>query len=176
MHVDLLGDQQKDMPAVDSSVVSLQIWHCKYRSVDPVRRLRKLRKLVICPLPDGTLDFLSSLKELRQLTIQHLPKVRDLSPLATLRRLETLGLSTLASWDASGRVVEVRSLAPIADLPRLKYLTLFGIVPKTRSLRALERCDTLLAARFLKYRQAEVQRFYEATGVSSEYPDERDAG
>jgi len=175
MQVDLVGNQEKQMPPLDSSVERLLIWRCKYRSLEPVRNLRKLRQLVICPLPDDTLDFLTSLKELRQLAIEHLPKVRDLSPLALLRRLESLRLSTLPSWDASGRVVEVRSLTPIAELPHLKYLTLFGIVPKTRSLKALEQCESLLAARFLKYRKAEVKRFYEATGVSSELPDERDA-
>jgi hypothetical protein len=175
MHIDLLGDRQKEMPSVDASVESLQIWHCKYTTVRSVGRLRKLRRLVICPLPDDTLEFLRPLTPLRHLTIQHLPKVRDLSPLAALRRLETLGLSTLPSWDASGRVVEVRSLTPIAELPRLELLTLFGVVPKTRSLRALQRCETLRAARFLKYPKAEVKRFYEVTGVSPEYPDEQGA-
>ena len=177
MHIDLVGDKQTAMPQVDSSVDSLRIWHCRYRTVTLVGTLRgsgRSSSALFRMTPRGVPGFIQ--RHLRELTIMHLPKVRDLSPLADLRRLERLGLSTLPSWDASGKVVTVRSLKPIADLPRLKYLTLFGIVPKTRSLAALSGCKKLIAARFLKYRKAEVRRFYETSNVASEYPEEQGAG
>ena len=106
----------------------------------------------------------------------HLPKVDDLAPLAELRRLETLSLSTLPSWDASGKVTEVRSLDPIAKLPSLKHLALFGVVPKGRSLEAITRCRNLVASRFSKYPKAEMVRFYEATQMSDEFPPPPEAG
>jgi hypothetical protein len=110
------------------------------------------------------LDFLASLRGLRDLRIMHMPKVRDLAPLAELRRLETLGLSTLPSWDASGRVTEIRSLAPLAKLPALKHLALF-VVSKNRSLSALERAPKLASVRVSKFPKSEVKRFREASGI-----------
>jgi len=95
----------------------------------------------------------------------HMPKVRDLAPLARLGRLETLSLSTLPSWDASGRVTEVRSLAPLAKLSALKHLALFSVVSRSRSLKGLERCRQLLSVRISKFPKSEVKRFREASGV-----------
>jgi hypothetical protein len=164
MHVDLVGDKHSTMPAVDPSVDSLQIWHCKYRTLTPVTTLRRLRTLIICPVPED-LEFVASLKHLRDLRIMHMPKVRDLAPLADLHRLEILSLSTLPSWDASGRVTEVRSLAPLGKLPALKYLGLFGVVSRSRSLKALERSPKLLSVRIGRFPKMEMKRFREATGI-----------
>jgi hypothetical protein len=164
MHVDLAGDKQATMPPVDPSVDSLGIWHCKYRSLMPVASLRRLKALIVCPIPED-LEFLAALSNLRELRIMHMPKVRDLTPLAALHRLEILSLSTLPSWDASGRVTQVRSLGPLGRLPGLKHLGLFGVVPRSRSLRALERCPELLSVRVSKFPKSEVKRFREATGI-----------
>jgi hypothetical protein len=91
---------------------------------------------------------------------------RDDDPCAAeLSRVEMLSLSTLPSWDASGRVTEVRSLAPIAKMNSLKHVALFGIVSRSRSLMALEDCPNLVVARFSKYPKAEVERFREASGI-----------
>jgi hypothetical protein len=89
--------------------------------------------------------------------------------------LESLSLETLPSWDASGKVTEVESLDPIASLPSLKHVALFGVVPKTKSLAALERCPKLISARFSKYPKAERERFYEAKKVSDGHVPEPDA-
>jgi hypothetical protein len=176
MNIRLARDRNTSMPPLHPSVDGLWIWHCRYRTLEPVGDLHKLKYLVIATYPDDSLALLAGLRNLRDLRIMHLPKVRDLAPLAELRRLETLGLSTLPSWDASSKVTEVRSLAPIAKLPSLKHLALFGVVPKGRSLLALRRCNKLVSARFSKYPKAEVKRFYEATQLSDEFPPPPEAG
>jgi hypothetical protein len=45
MHVDLVGDKQMAMPSVDPSVESLQVWHCRYRTLPPIGVLRRLKDL-----------------------------------------------------------------------------------------------------------------------------------
>ena len=86
MRVDLKGDKQTAMPSIDPSVESLEVWHCRYRTLTPIGALRRLKALIIGSVPDDSLEFLSSLKSLRDLRIMHMPKVRDLGPLAQLRR------------------------------------------------------------------------------------------
>jgi hypothetical protein len=169
MYIELTRDSRIVLPPLDPNVTSLRIWHCKYRTVRSVGEFRELQTLVIATFPDESLVFLTSLQRLRHLQIVHMPKVNDLSPLGELRNLESLSLETLPSWDASGKVTQVGSLEPLADLPGLKHLALFGVVPTTKSLSALERCPRLVSARFSKYPKAEVSRFYERTIVSDEH-------
>jgi hypothetical protein len=165
MHVDLMRDKSTIMPVVDGRVHQLRIWHCKYKTLRPIKELLNLRVLVIATYPDDSLEPLLPLVNLRCLSILHLPKIRDLSAFANLRQLETLDLQTLPSWDASGRVTEVESLEPIAALPALKHLSLYGVVPKTRSLAPLVGCPNLKSARFSKYPLEKVERFYASTKV-----------
>ncbi|MCX7009165.1 MAG: hypothetical protein NTY53_18285 [Kiritimatiellaeota bacterium] len=176
MHFDLMRDRQKTMPTVDRSVDGLRVWHCGYRTLKPVGELHQLRTLVIATLPDDSFAFLSALRSLRYLRILHLPRITDLAPLAELQQLKSLSLSTLPSWDSSSRVTEVESLDPLGTLAALEYLELFGVVGRTRSLAALERCRSLTSARFSKYPKEEVDRFYAATKVSDGHVPEPDAG
>ena len=171
MHLDLIRDKAKALPgiAAPDPLRSARIWHCSYRTLEPLKMLKNLRTLVIATFPDDTLRPLASLTELRYLQIIHLPRVTDLSPLAALSNLEVLSLETLPSWDASRRTTEVDSLDPISDLPELRHLSLFGVHPKDQSLVAIERCRALTSARFSKYPPAEVERFYQATGLSNEH-------
>jgi hypothetical protein len=166
MHVELMRDTRTEMPALNPETESLRIWHCNYRTLHHVASLRKLRTLIVATYPDETLALLAQLSELRHLRIVHLPKVRDLAPLAGLTRLETLELATLPSWDASGKTTIVESLEPLAALPSLTHLALFGVVSKTKSLAALERCPALVSVRVSKYPKAETSRLY-ATGKIS---------
>lgn len=174
MHLDLLRDKSKTMPAVakPDAVHSVRIWHCGYRTLDPVSAFTQLRTLVIATFPDATLAALTPLSQLRYLQILHLPKIRDLSPLVALSRLESLSLETLPSWDPSGKVTEVNSLDPIGHLLDLRHLALFGVRPKDRSLAAVERCERLTSARFSKYPRSEVERFYGVMRVSDAHVPE----
>ena len=174
MHLDLMRDKSKCLPnlSAHAGIESLRIWHCGYRTLKPVEALRDLRILVIASFPDDSLSMIGSLRQLRHLKVVHLPRVHDLAPLADLRQLESLLLSTLPSWDASGRLTEVESLEPLGRLPSLRHLALFGVVSKTRSLKPLERCKTLVSGRFSKYPKRELERYYQATGVSCEHVPE----
>jgi hypothetical protein len=142
----------------------------------PVADLRQLRVLTIASYPDDSLAPLSTLQDLQYLRILHMPNVHDLGPLVDLRKLESLSLETLPSWDSSSRVTTVESLEPLATLPGLKHVALFGVVPKEKSLAALQRCPGLLSARFSKYPKTEVRRFYDATKVTDDHVPEPGAG
>ena len=169
MHLDLMRDKAKALPAIAApdTVRSLRIWHCSYKTLEPLNALKNLRTLVIATFPGQTLGLLAALRELRYLRILHLPRVRDLSPLTSLSNLNCLSLETLPSWDPSNRTTEVDSLDPIGILHELRHLSLFGVHPKDKSLIPIQRCPALKSAQFSKYPQDEVERFYRATGVSN---------
>lgn len=93
----------------------------------------------------------------------HFPRVSDLQPLSALRRLRTVRLSTLPSWDSSGRKTIVRSLEPLAELPELVHVEMFGVLPEDGMLQPLERCPALESVRVSRYRKSEVNRFYRGT-------------
>lgn len=86
--------------------------------------------------------------------------------------MATLSLSSLPSWDASEKVLKVLSLTPIAQLPNLQHLELFGVCPPDRHLPIQVTSKKLNSARFSKYLQSEVQRFYESTGAANIYAPE----
>jgi hypothetical protein len=116
MHVDWVRDPSRVMPPLKDlpAVGSVRVWNCKYRTLVPLATLRQLRTLVILNFPDESLDFVGELRTLQYLSINHLPKVSELSPLEGLKHLETLSLETTPGWDASGKKTEVDSLAPLA--------------------------------------------------------------
>jgi hypothetical protein len=159
------------MPAVPNPerVQSLRIWHCKFRTLEPIRMMRRLRVLVIATLPDETLAMLGPVSNLRYLSILHLPKVRSLSPLEDLQQLRVLSLATAPGWDAASKVTEVESLDPLAGLMNLEHVALFGVRPRSQSLAALEQCAALRSAQFSMYPRREVARFYAATGCSDRH-------
>jgi len=174
MHIDWVRDPSRVMPALEDppAVGSVRVWGCKYQTLAPLASLHRLRTLVILNFPDERLDFVGELQALQYLSIIHLPKISDLSPLEGLKHLETLSLHTAPGWDAGSKKIEVNSLAPVARLPSLKHLSLFGVVPEDLSLRPLELCKSLRSARFSKYPKYEMARFYAATGLSDAHPPE----
>jgi len=174
MHIEFMRDSSKNMGSIATpeNVTSMKIWHCKYSSLAPIAKCFNLETLVIATYPDDSLHLLEQLTSLRYLSILHLPKIRDLSPLKTLKKLESLSLSTLPSWDSSGKVTIVESLEPIASLSALLHLELFGVLPEDKTLRSLYASSSLTSARFAKYPQKEMSAYYEATGVSNDHiPD-----
>lgn len=164
-----MRDKSPGMPAVDSpgSLRTLRVWHCSYYTLSAIAGFGALEGLEIATFPDESFDVLADLKDLRYLHVVHLPHVTDLGPLSRLSSLKTLRLATLPSWDSAGRTTIVESLDPLTELPSLQHVELFGVVPKDGSLAALERCQALRTARFSKYRESEVQRFYEATSLAA---------
>jgi hypothetical protein len=163
-HLDLMRDAAKEfrLPADPTSVTSLRVWHCKYKSLGGLSVLTNLTALEIATYPDATFEPLALLDQLETLRVLHLPNVRDLRPLRGLKRLRSLSLETLPSWDASGKVTEVESLAPLANLPLLDSVELFGVVPRSRSIDDLLRVSQLRHAKISKFAKGESERLARA--------------
>jgi hypothetical protein len=135
----------------------------KYNSLGGLSAFVNLKTLVIATYPDADLAPLRGLSRLEYLSIMHMPKVSALGPLSQLQRLRTIRLSTLPSWDSSGKKTTVRSLGPLAELPDLAHIELFGVLPEDGTLHALENCPSLETLRVSKYRKSEIDRFYRVT-------------
>jgi len=99
----------------------------------------------------------------------HMPNVSDLGPLRRLTSLRTIRLSTLPSWDSSGKKTTVRSLEPLAELPNLAHVELLGVLPEDGTLHALENCPSLETLRVSKYRESEIDRFYQRTQLPNSF-------
>jgi hypothetical protein len=173
-HLELMRDPGRAFPPVadPEAVRRATVWHCRYTSLAPLAELRHLEQLVIATFPDTSFEFLAGLEKLRLLRIVHMPKVDDIGPLARLTQLTSLSLSTLPSWDASGKTTTIRSLEPLAALPALAHLELFGICPPDKSLAPLEKCKHLRTARFSQYPLAEMARFFKKTIVENQFNPE----
>jgi hypothetical protein len=165
--LDLMRDSGSNLPQIENpgQIKKLRVWHCKYKSLAGITAFANLEELVIASYPDSGFELLGELKHLRYLSVMHAPKVRSIAPLGALKKLETLSLATSPSWDASGRILEVDSLEPLAELHKLKHLELFGVCPRDRSLRSLERCSALESLRVSQYPEPEVVRFRAKVGL-----------
>jgi len=171
LHLDLMRDPARAFPSITNpeSIRSARIWHCKYQSLVALGELRNLEELVIATFPDESFDFLGQLTELRFLQVMHMPKVCDISPLSRLKRLTTLSLATLPSWDASRKTTTVQSLAPLTFLSQLTHLELLGVCPPDKSLVPLEKCKYLQTVRVSQYPRDEIGRFFKVTKVTDAF-------
>ena len=169
-----MKDKSKDMPIIDNphEITSMTIWHCNYLSFAQISKCTNLEQLNVATLPEADFDFLSKCSSLKFLSITHLPNISNLDALANLLQLETISLSTLPSWDASGKKTIVHTLEPLAKLPKLKFLELFGVVPETVSLESLSIFQHLESARFSKYPKKILNQFYKQFEVSDNWAPE----
>jgi hypothetical protein len=167
MHHEYLRDKNKtfEYEGDPLELTSLKIWHCKFRTLKELESFKNLRSLVIASFPDESLESLVNLTNLEYLSILHLPKITDFEPLSRLKKLEALSISTLSSWDASRKTIEISSLIPLASLPKLKYLELHGIVTPNKKLNELFSSKSLTAAIFSQYPKSEIERFYKESNV-----------
>lgn len=174
VHLVLARDVTRTFPEVEDpdAIRSARIWFCKYNSLEQLANLRNLEELVIAGFPDDSLDFIGRMEKLYLLSILHMPKVSNIAPLAGLKRLTTLSLSTLPSWDSSRKTSTILSLEPLASIPKLAHLELFGICPPNKSLLPLESCKCLETVRVSQYPRAEVARFYAKTGLANQFNPE----
>ncbi len=92
-----------------------------------------------------TLQGLDSLSQVRELVLAHIPKVHSLEPLAALRDLQFLTITTPPSWDASRKCLEVDSLEPLGGLNALVSLSLCGVRPVNGRLQPLHKLAGLRA-------------------------------
>src|SRR5687767_13906877 len=135
-----MREQSATFPEISdrAAIETARVWHCKYRTLEPLSRFRNLRGLDIASFPDVTLEPVASLDHLWYISILHHPNVTALSHLQALRSLQTLRLHTLPSWDSSGKQTIAHSLDPLAELAQLRHVELLGVVPADQSLSALE--------------------------------------
>ena len=171
MCVDLMRDKASKFPTLESkdNIRRMRIWHCKYKTLQPLAEFQHLEELVIASFPDETLEALAPLRKLRYLSILHMPKITDLRELHHLSGLESLALATSPAWDASGKCNVVKSLEPIGVITGLKHIELFGVCQLDKSLAPLEQLKNLRSARFSQYPQAEIDRFFRVTGVLNQF-------
>jgi hypothetical protein len=169
VHLECVRDTATTFPEVSApdSIETARIWHCKYRTLEPLREFQNLSALVVGTYPDDSLEAISRLTKLKYLRVLHLPKVSDLAPLGRLSSLITLSLATSPSWDASGKRTVVTSLEPLTRLKAVRHIELFSVVPPDRSLRALECLPSLKTARLQGFPKAEITRFFAAANVQN---------
>lgn len=96
-------------------------------SLAPLRDLPKLEALELDDPP--TLEGLEKLVGLKCLALRHFRRIKSLEPLGTLTALRAISMSTIPSWDASRRCLEVETIAPLSQLPELESLCLMGVRP-----------------------------------------------
>jgi hypothetical protein len=96
-------------------------------SLAPLRHLPNLQALSMEDPP--VLHGLDHLQNLRCLTMRHFRRIKSLSPVAALSELRALSFSTIPSWDASRRWLQVESLEPLRKAVALESLALMGVWP-----------------------------------------------
>ena len=104
-------------------------------SLTPLKHLPNLQALSMEDPP--VLHGLETLKNLRCLTMRHFRRIESLSAVAELSELRALSLSTIPSWDASRRCLQVESFEPLRNAVALESLALMGVWPQDGKLEAL---------------------------------------
>lgn len=119
------------MPAL----TAVKLMEPRITSLSPLGRLPKLRALGLEDPP--TLSGLEVLRHLRCLAMRHFRRITSLSPVAALQELSALSFSTIPSWDASRRCLQVESFEPLRKAAALESLALMGVWPQDGRLDAL---------------------------------------
>lgn len=106
--------------------------------------LRANQSLRVLQLSEAdALRGLEDLSQVRELVLSHSPKVHSLEPLAALRDLRFLTITTPPSWDASRKCLEVDSLEPLGGMHALVSLDLCGVRPIHGGLQPLRKLTGL---------------------------------
>jgi hypothetical protein len=106
-------------------------------SFAPLKHLPNLQALSLEDPP--ALEGLEGLQNLRCLAMRHFRRINSLAPVAALLELRAASLSTIPSWDASRRCLQVESFEPLRKAAALESLALMGVWPQDGRLDALHR-------------------------------------
>jgi len=132
----------------------------KVRRASSLSGLEELPKLEALDLDEPeSIAGLSALTRLKFVSMSHFTRIHSLQPLGALRALTGLSLSTIASWDASGRVLSVESFTPLSGLIHLEALNLMGVWPEDGSLEPLYRLKQVRHLNISHVRQFRLKDF-----------------
>jgi hypothetical protein len=110
-------------------------------SLAPLCKLSGLESLELDDPP--TIAGIEGLISLKCLVLRHFRRITNLAPVSALSNLRAVSMSTIPSWDASRRCLEVDSLEPLRKLTNLESLCLMGIKPLDRRLDPLHNLTNL---------------------------------
>ena len=109
----------------------------KWSGIVNLEPLLDLKRIFALHLGSSTgvtsIDVLGKMATLKQLSLENLKVIKDLSPLSRLSGLKQLG--TVGAFPDT--VWEVETLEPLGELKSLEYFTMGMLRPNDRSLRPL---------------------------------------
>jgi len=128
---------QHDVEAIATipAITCVSLAMPRITSLAPLSKLSGLESLELDDPP--TIAGIEGLISLRCLVLRHFRRITNLAPLSSLSNLRAVSMSTIPSWDASRRCLEIDSLEPLRKLINLESLRLMGIKPLDRRLDPL---------------------------------------
>lgn len=128
---------QHDVEAIATipAITCVSLAMPRITSLAPLSKLSGLEFLELDDPP--TIAGIEGLISLKCLVLRHFRRITNLAPLSSLSNLRAVSMSTIPSWDASRRCLEIDSLEPLRKLINLESLRLMGIKPLDRRLDPL---------------------------------------
>ena len=128
---------QHDVEAIATipAITCVSLAMPRITSLAPLCKLSGLESLELDDPP--TIVGIEGLISLECLVLRHFRRITNLAPLSSLSNLRAVSMSTIPSWDASRRCLEIDSLEPLRKLINLESLRLMGIKPLDRRLDPL---------------------------------------
>ena len=128
---------QHDVEAIATipAITCVSLAMPRITSLAPLCKLSGLESLELDDPP--TIAGIEGLISLKCLVLRHFRRITNLAPLSSLSNLRAVSMSTIPSWDASRRCLEIDSLEPLRKLINLESLRLMGIKPLDRRLDPL---------------------------------------
>jgi len=128
---------QHDVEAIATipAITCVSLAMPRITSLAPLSKLSGLESLELDDPP--TIAGIEGLISLKCLVLRHFRRITNLAPLSSLSNLRAVSMSTIPSWDASRRCLEIDSLEPLRKLVNLESLRLMGIKPLDRRLDPL---------------------------------------
>ena len=128
---------QHDVEAIATipAITCVSLAMPRITSLAPLSKLSGLESLELDDPP--TIAGIEGLISLKCLVLRHFRRITNLAPLSSLSNLRAVSMSTIPSWDASRRCLEIDSLEPLRKLINLESLRLMGIKPLDRRLDPL---------------------------------------
>jgi len=117
---------QHDLEAIATipAITCVSLAMPRITSLAPLCKLSGLESLELDDPP--TIVGIEGLISLECLVLRHFRRITNLAPLSSLSNLRAVSMSTIPSWDASRRCLEIDSLKPLRKLVNLESLRLMA--------------------------------------------------